>query len=97
MKISKLNGNLRPTVKNREKIISSLDNWIGTGFFKVSLLSRECLSSGVNVLTNGLKILDTTKIDILKLKFSQNDRKILSNYCCADFSSVWDSLTSLTC
>ena len=91
LKNSKLNSNLRPTVKNSEKIITSLDNWIGTGFFKVSVLSRQYFSSGVNVLTNGPKILDTTKTDICKFKFSQNDRKILSNYCRADFSSVCDS------
>ena len=62
--------------KIKKKIFSSLDNWIWTGCFKISPLSREYLSSGVNVLTNGLKILDTITIDILKLNCSQSDGKI---------------------
>ena len=58
------------------KTFSCLDNCIWIGCFKIFLLSREYLSSGVNLLRNGIKILDTTKTDIFKLKFSQSDGKI---------------------
>ena len=61
--------------KFEKKIFSSLDNWIWIGCFKFSLLSREYLPSGGNVLTNGLKILDTTKAHIFELKSSQSDEK----------------------
>ena len=40
------------------------------------------------MLTNGLKILDSTQTDIFELKFAKSDGKSLSNYCLADFSSV---------
>ena len=63
-------------VKIWEKIFCSLDNWIWIGCFKISLLLRECFSSGVIALTNGLKILDTTKTDIIELKLSESDGKI---------------------
>ena len=43
------------------------------------------------MLTNGLKILDTTKRDIYKLKFSQSDGKI-RYYCRPDFTIVFDTL-----
>ena len=42
----------------------------------------------VKVLTNGLKILDTTMTDIFKLKFSQSDGKIRKNYCRPSHRSV---------
>ena len=56
--------------KIRPKAFSFLDNlnWIHCS--KITLLPREYLGSGVNVLTNGLKILDTTKADMFELKFS---------------------------
>ena len=76
LKCSKLNGLFRNVVEKRGKIFSLLDNWVWIGWFEVKLLSREYFSSGVNVLTNGLKILDTTKTDIFELKFSQSDGKI---------------------
>ena len=66
-------------------------SWIGCG--NISLLLREYLSSGVNVLTNGLKIFDSTNTDIFELIFSQSDVKDRQNYCRADFSNVWDPLT----
>ena len=37
---------------------------------------RECLSLGVNMLTNSLKISQTTKNDIFELIFFQRDQKI---------------------
>ena len=39
-------------------------------------IEKEYLSSGVNILTNSLKILDTRKTDIFELKFSQSDGKV---------------------
>ena len=42
----------------------------------LSFTKKEYLSSGVNMLENSLKILGTTKTDILELKFSQSDRKV---------------------
>ena len=63
-------------MKYWEQIISSWDNWIWIVCFKISLLWREYLSSGVNVLASDLKILDTTKTDIFKLEFSQSDVNI---------------------
>ena len=88
LKCWKLNGDFRTAAKNGEKIFGSLDNPIWISFFKISLLSRAYLSSGVSVLTNGLKILDTTKTDIFELKFSQNEGKIQWNYCGGDCSRI---------
>ena len=54
---------------------------------------RECLSLGVNMLTNSLKISQTTKNDIFELIFFQRDQKIWQKYCRADLCSVSDPLT----
>ena len=43
---------------------------------KTKFLPREYLSSGVNVLTNGLKISDITKKDFFQLKFSLSIKKL---------------------
>ena len=48
---------------------------------------------GVNMLTNSLKILNTTKTKFFELKFFQSDQEIWHNYCRADFRSVFDILT----
>ena len=48
--------------------------------------------SGINMLTNSLKISDTTKTEFFELKFFQGDQKIWQNYFRLDFSSVLDSL-----
>ena len=56
-------------------------------------IEREYVSSGVNILTNSLKISDTTKTEFFGLMVFQNDEKIWQNYCNEDFSSVWDPLT----
>ena len=45
------------------------------------------------MLTNSLKILDTTKKDIFELKFSHSDRNVRQNYCHADLRSDKDPLT----
>ena len=45
------------------------------------------------MLTNSLKILDTTENESLERKFLQKDKKIWQNYCRADVSSVSDHTT----
>ena len=73
-KCSKLNGDLRNAGRNWEKTFSAWDNWIWIGCFKISLLSTECLSPGVNVWTNSLKILDTTETDIFNFGPNHHQR-----------------------
>ena len=51
------------------------------------------MSSGVNLLTNSLKISVTTKPEFLKLIFFQGTQKIEQKYCLADLCSVLDPLT----
>ena len=60
---------------------------------KTPLTDREYLSSGVNMLTNSLKISDTTKTEFFELVFFQSDQKIWENYRQADLSCVSDPLT----
>ena len=50
------------------------------------------MSSDVNMLTNSLKILDTTKTEFLELIFFQRDQKISKKYCRADLNSLSDLL-----
>ena len=57
------------------------------------ILRLEYLSSGVNVLTNNLKISDVTKADFLQLNLSQIHRKRGKKWCRFDFSSVSNPLT----
>ena len=47
------------------------------------------------MLTNSLKISDTTKTEFFELIFFLNDQKIWQKYCCADLSSVWDPLACM--
>ena len=47
------------------------DKSIWSGSQKICILRREYLSSGVNVLTNSLKIWDVTKADIFLLILSE--------------------------
>ena len=63
--------------------------WIGG--VRHSLLLRE--KSGVNMLTNSLKISDTTKTEFSELISFRSDQKIWQKYCGADLSSLSDSLT----
>ena len=56
-------------------------------------IEREYVSSGVNILTNSLKISDTTKTEFFELKLFGSDQKIWQNFCRAYFSSVSDPLT----
>ena len=46
------------------------------------------MSSGVNMLTNSLKISDTAKTDFLELMFFQSDQKIWQKFCRADLCNV---------
>ena len=45
------------------------------------------------MLTNSLKISDTTKTEFLELIFFHTDQKLRQSYCHADLSSVSDPLT----
>ena len=54
---------------------------------------REYFSSGVNMLTNSLKILDTSKREFFELIFFLNDQKMWPKFCRADLSSVSDPST----
>ena len=51
------------------------------------------MSSGVNLLTNSLKISDVTKADILQLNLSRIRGKRAKQWCRADFSGVSNPLT----
>ena len=44
------------------------------------------------MLTNGLRISDTTKTDILEPNLFQSDKKIRQKYCRADLSILLDFL-----
>ena len=50
------------------------DNCIWIVCFKLFLLRREYLSSAVNVLTNSLKILHSTKIDFFQMNYVHSDQ-----------------------
>ena len=84
--------------KKIEKIFFNLEI---IAFELVALNTRftetEYLSSGVNMLTNSLKISDTTKTEFFELIFFQSDQKIWQKYCRADLSSDSDPLNPLTC
>ena len=45
------------------------------------------------MLTNSLKISDTTKTEFFELIFFQSDQKILQNYCRAELGSDLERLT----
>ena len=51
------------------------------------------MSSGVNMLTNRLQIIDTIKAEFLELIFFESDQKIWQNFCREDLTSVPDLLT----
>ena len=80
---------------NSENIFNFGDNWIWIGCVKHSVLAREreYLLLGVAMLTNSLKILDTTENQSCEHNFLQKDKKVWENYCRADVSSVSDHST----
>ena len=63
-KRSKFNLNFKNAEKNCKKCFCFWNNFIWIGCVKVSLLIREYFSFAVNLLTNNLKILHITKIDV---------------------------------
>ena len=62
------------------------------GCVKLSLSTREYLSSAVNMLTNSLKISHVTKRDFFRVNSFHIDQKILSMFCRSDFNNVWARL-----
>ena len=72
--------------------------WKRIAFELISVSSpyytKNNFHSKANVLANSRKISDVTKKDFFQLIISQSDGQRWSNYCRADFSSVWDPLTS---
>ena len=50
------------------------DNCVRIGCVNLSLLRREYLSSGVNVLTNSYKAVRLSKTDLFRLNYLPNDR-----------------------
>ena len=51
------------------------------------------MSSGVNLLTNSLKISDVTKADFLQLNLSRIQGKRAKKFCRVDLSNVSNPLT----
>ena len=47
----------------------------------IPITEREYLSLGVNMLTKSLKIIHTTKKEVLELIFFQKEQKIFKKYC----------------
>ena len=59
--------------KNSEIVLCFSYNCIWIGCVKLSLLSRWCLSSTVNVLANSLRIFFITKTDFFQCNYLQSD------------------------
>ena len=68
MQISKIQENCE------KKYFFFLDNCVGIGCVKLSLFSREYLSSAVNVLTNSYNALRLTNTDFFPLNYLPNDQ-----------------------
>ena len=62
-KISKFNADSKIDEKNREEMLCFWDKCIWIVCIQLSVLIREYLSSGVNVLTKRLKSFDVSKSD----------------------------------
>ena len=75
-KCTKSNVDLGNAEKNSEKVFRFWDNWMWIGSLKFSLLRREYLSSAVNVLTNSLKLLYSTKTEFFRLNYLNSDQEI---------------------
>ena len=74
-KCSKFHAHFRTAIKNLENVFCLRDNgvWISV---KVCKLQREYLLSGVNDLTNSLKITNQTNKDLFQFNISQIHGKI---------------------
>ena len=79
--------------KKSKKAIPFLDKGLWSCCQKIFKYRREYLSSGVNVLTNNLKISDVTNADIFQLNLYRIHLKIGKQWCRADFSSDSNPLT----
>ena len=75
-KCSKFKVNFKNAKKNWDTVFCFWDNSIWTGCVKLSLLSREYLSSAVNMLTKSLNILHSTNMDFLQLNYVHPDQQI---------------------
>ena len=73
-KCSKFNVHFRNEEKNWEKAFSFWDTSIWIGCVKLSLLRREYFSSSVNMLTNSLQILHSTKRNFFQLNYLHSDQ-----------------------
>ena len=88
LKMFKFNVNIRNGEKNRGKVLYFWDNCIWIGCIKLSLFRREYLSSGVNLLTNSLKIFHSTKRDFFQLNYVHSDQWIWERCRRPDCNSV---------
>ena len=75
-KSAKFNVDFKNAEINSEKVFCFWDNRIWNGCVKLSLYRRQYLSSSVNVLTNNLKNLQSTKMDFFQLNYAQRDEQI---------------------
>ena len=69
----KFNVDFRNEEKNSEKLFCFSDNSIWIGSFTLSLLRREYLSSGINLLTKCLNILHSANTDFFQLNYVHSD------------------------
>ena len=88
-KRSKFNADFKNAEENREKVICFKDKSIWIGCVNLSLLRRKYLSSAVNVLTNSLKILHSTKIDFFERNNVDSNQWIWQRCRRPDCNSVW--------
>ena len=72
-KCLKFNRDFKNAKKNRKKDFCFWYNCMWIVYIKLSLVSRKCFTSAVNVLRNILKILCITKRDIFKCNYLHGD------------------------
>ena len=73
---SKFHAHFRNAIENPHKVFPFWEKVIWSYCQKICILRREYLTSGVNVLTNNLKISDVTKADFFELNLSRIHGKI---------------------
>ena len=78
---------------NKKKLSCFSDISISICCIKLSLLTREDLPSPVNVLTNSLQILHTTRRGFVRLNCLHIGQYICRRCCRSDFNSVWTHST----
>ena len=93
-KFSKFHAHFRTSIKNLENVFCLRDNgvWI---CIKVCKLQREHLLSGVNDLTNSLKITNQTNKDFFPIQYIPNSwkNKIIVVPCW--FQQCWETVKAL--